>query len=74
MLFFGQLMEELSWDYASIIYSEEPGMIAAKDELLRQSTLGRAACMGQVTDSKNTLDCLLGFKVCMISQNDTFWC
>ena len=42
-------MGELRWDYASLIYTDEPGMVAAKNELLRQSAVGQTACMGQVT-------------------------
>ncbi|KAK7481553.1 hypothetical protein BaRGS_00027202, partial [Batillaria attramentaria] len=42
-----QMMQELRWDYASIIYTEEPSMIAAKNELLSQAETARTACFGQ---------------------------
>ena len=61
-------MEELRWNYASVIYTDEPGMVAAKNELLRQSATGQKACMGQViwlsSDENNILFMIIVLCVC----------
>lgn len=42
-----QIMGELKWDYGSIIYTDVPSMVAAKNELLKQAETAGTACFGQ---------------------------
>ncbi|KAK7087416.1 hypothetical protein V1264_021473 [Littorina saxatilis] len=60
-----EVLGKLNWDYASVIFTDEPGMVAAKNELLRQAAVDKSACMGQalglrlnadVTDAEAVLD------------------
>lgn len=42
-----QLLKQLNWDYASVIFSDDPSMVTAKNQLLKQSVIDQTACVGQ---------------------------
>ena len=43
-----QMMTQLDWDYISLVYTEDPDFIAAKDQLLILAAFKRTVCVGQV--------------------------
>lgn len=44
-------MDYLSWDYATIIYTQGAGNLGAMNELLNQASAARSVCFGQVNDN-----------------------